>query len=146
MKNNANRLFALTIALLLACSFVNKPVSAEAAVPNRHAMEKVPVGGAYVFFAGKYSGDITKQELASQTEVQVEGCAKGARIFKFTLAITKGGNTVTCTTDSNVLTPDMRTRLNSLSKGDAFEFRQIKAYIPNGKDVVDVRGARFTIA
>jgi len=145
MKNKVSQFFNLTVLLFLACSFVNKPIPAEAPASGWTAAGNAAVGGAYLFFAGKYGGDITKQEMTGHTEVNVEGCAKGSRIFNFTLTITKGKNTSTYTNASNVLSTEMRDKLNSLSKGDAFEFRHVKAYMPNGKDVVDVRGSKFVV-
>lgn len=102
-------------------------------------------GGAYVVFAGKFGGDITQKEIESHSEVKVEGCAKGSRIFQFTLCVTKNGKTSTLTNKSNILTDEMATQLKSLSKGDSFEFQQTKAYLPNSKDVVDVHGKKFVV-
>lgn len=39
----------------------------------------------------------------------------------------------------------MRDLLQSLSEGDRFEFKQIKAYLPNGKDKVDVFAKPFKV-
>lgn len=96
-------------------------------------------------FAGKFGGEITQKEIASNSEVKVEGCAKGSRIFQFTLSVTKNGKTSTLTNKSNLLTDEMITQLKSLSKGDSFEFQQTKAYLPNSKDVVDVHGKKFVV-
>lgn len=137
MKNSAKHLFFFTL-LLLGSAFTRLPVPAETAM-------RVPAGGAYVVFAGKFGGEVSQQEIGTQTEVQVEGCAKGARIFDFTLAITRNGKTSTLTGRSNVLTSDMRTQLQSLTKGDAFEFRNTKAYLVNSKDVVDVHARKFMV-
>ena len=145
MKNKVSQFFNLAALLFLTCSFVNKPITAEAPASGWTAAGKAPVGGAYLFFAGKYGGDISKQEMTGQTEVSVDGCARGSRIFNFTLTITKGKNKSTYTTASNILTTEMRDKLNSLSQGDTFEFQHVKAYLPNGKDVVDVRGGRFVV-
>ncbi|MEO6758767.1 MAG: hypothetical protein ABIO24_04875, partial [Saprospiraceae bacterium] len=74
------------------------------------------------------------------------GCVQGARVINFTLAITKNGKTRTLTAaSSHVLTTEMRNLLNSLQKGDSFEFQHTKAYLANGKDVVDARGSRFVV-
>ncbi len=104
-----------------------------------------PYGGAYVVFAGKFGGAITRQEIASHSDVQVEGCARGSRIFQFTLRITKNGTTTTFKNTSNRLTDQMIARLKSLSKGDSFDFQQTKAYLPNSRDVVDVHGKKFIV-
>ena len=115
-------------------------------VPGEYAtMVAVPFGGAHVFFAGKYGGEIRKSELVNQKEVAVEGCAKGSKIFKFSLAITKGGTKTTLQANSNVLTKEMLDKLNSLSRGDSFEFVDVKAYGTNGKDVIDVYGQKYVV-
>ena len=103
-------------------------------------------GGAYVIFAGKFGGEITRQEIEKNSAITVDGCAAGSRVFQFTLRINKGGKTSTLAGQSNLLSPEMVTQLKSLSKGDSFEFQQTKAYLPNGKDVVDVRGKPFVVA
>lgn len=55
-----------------------------------------------------------------------------------TIHITKAGKTSKLSNRSNALTSEMLAALKSLSKGDEFEFSNTKAYLPNGKDVVDV--------
>lgn len=145
MQNNAKYLFCLTAILLLASSFVNQPAPVGMPLKGREAKAPIPYGGAYVLFAGKFGGEITKQEMEGQTELKVEGCVKGARIFDFTLSITKNGKTSVLTNNSDVLTADMRAALKSLAKGDEFEFRKTKAFLSNGKDVVDVRGSKFVV-
>jgi hypothetical protein len=39
----------------------------------------------------------------------------------------------------------MQNKLKSLSAGDYFEFSQIKAYLPNGKDVVEVSAKKYFV-
>ena len=85
------------------------------------------VGGAFLVFAGKQSGEIKKSEIANQKEVSVDGCAKGSRIFKFTLEVTKAGSRTTLYAESNLLTSEMISKLKSLSTGDTFEFKSLKA-------------------
>ena len=145
MKNNVMPFFCATMLLLLGSSFVNQPVSGETTFGGAKAIFSTPYGGAYVVFAGKFGGEVTKQEMAGQTEVKVEGCAKGSRIFDITLILEKGGQTITLKSDSGVLTKEMRANLNSLVKGDSFEFKNTKAYLPNTKDVVDVHGRKFIV-
>ena len=145
MKNNVKHLFFLAATLLLASSFVNQPVRTGAPLNGPETKACLSYGGVFVVFAGKYGGEITKQEMEGQTELQVKGCHEDVRIFDFTLSITKSGKTTTLTTTSKVLTADMRAQLKSLTKGDAFEFRNTRAYLSNGKDVVDVRGSRFLV-
>lgn len=141
MKNKVKHLLYLTLMLLPAgflSSFSVPSTTPAAAIGTDY-------GGAYVVFAGKFGGDITRKEIESNTEVKVEGCAKGSRIFQFTLSVTKNGKTSTLTNKSNVLTNEMIAQLKSLSKGDSFEFQQTKAYLPNSKDVVDVHGKKFVV-
>ncbi len=139
MKNSAKHLFYLAALLLLGSSFVRQ----SGTLPE--AGISVPYGGVHVVFAGKYGGEITRQEMEGQTELKVEGCAKDARVTNFTLSITKNGKTNTLRTRSNILTADMRTQLQSLTKGDVFEFRQAKAYLTDQKVVVDAQGSKFKV-
>jgi hypothetical protein len=141
MKNKVKHLLYLTL-MLLPASFLAS-YSIPAASPATDI--ETAYGGAYVVFAGKFGGDITRKEIESNSEVKVEGCAKGSRIFKFTLSVTKNGKTSTLTNKSNFLTGEMAAQLKSLSKGDSFEFQQTKAYLPNSKDVVDVHGKKFVV-
>jgi len=141
MKNKIKHLLYLTLMLLPASFLVS--FSVLATIPET-AIE-TDYGGAYLVFAGKFGGDITRKEIESNTEVKVEGCAKGSRIFQFTLSVTKNGKTTTLTNKSNLLTDEMATQLKSLTKGDSFEFQQTKAYLANSKDVVDVHGRKFVV-
>lgn len=143
MKNKVRHFLYLTLMLLPAGFLASKSVPATTTGPE--AATEADYGGAYVVFAGKFGGDITRKEIESNTEVKVEGCAKGSRIFQFTLSVTKGGKTSTLTNKSNLLTDEMAAQLKSLSKGDSFEFQQTKAYLPNSKDVVDVHGKKFVV-
>jgi hypothetical protein len=104
-----------------------------------------PVGGAYLLFAGKFGGEVSRKEIADQKELAVDGCAKGSKIFQYTLVVTKGNQTFTYQASSNLLTMEMQSKLKSLAAGDRFEFTQIKAYLPNGKDVVDVHGKIYFV-
>ncbi len=145
MKNKVKHLLYLTLMLLPASFLASFSVPATTPATNPGAVMEVDYGGAYVVFAGKFGGDITRKEIESHSEVKAEGCAKGSRIFQFTLSVTKNGKTRTLTNKSNLLTDEMATQLKSLSKGDSFEFKQTKAYLPNSKDVVDVHGKRFVV-
>lgn len=104
-----------------------------------------PAGGAYLVFANKMGGEITLKELQQQCELQVDGCARGSRIFTYTLAITKAGETIYYHADSNELSAQMMAQLKRLSSGDQFEFKKIQAYLPNGKDKVDVFAKKFRV-
>ncbi|MFN0176229.1 MAG: hypothetical protein ACKVU0_16405 [Saprospiraceae bacterium] len=145
MKNKVMHLFSFTAMLLLASSFVTQPVPVEALSTTRDDKASPPIGGAWVIFAGKTGGELTKQEISNQTELKVDGCDKGARITGFTLHVTKAGKTSTLATSSSQLTAEMRSKLKSLVKGDEFEFRSAKAIMSNGRDVVDVRGSKFKV-
>ena len=140
MKNNAKYLFCLPVIFLLAGAFV-KP-SHSIATPDTYR----PEGGVYILFAGKYEGKITKTEIDGQTELRVEGCHKDARISGFSLLITQRGKTTTLTSDSKTLTLEMRYKLKNLNKGDQFEFKNTRAYIPGHKEVAEVLGGRFIVA
>lgn len=130
MKNKGIYLLNLAVLLLL-CSFT--PVNKEGA------------GGAHLLFANRYGGEITKAEIAGHKSLKVEGCARGSRIFEYTLTITKKGKTIVFSNQSNTLTDEMLSQLNGLSRGDEFQFSKTKAYLPNGKDVVDVHSSKFVV-
>ncbi len=134
MKNTIQQVLLSAAVILITCSFTGSPVA-----------EPAPFGGAYVVFAGKYGGEITQKELAGQRELGVDGCARGSRIFQFTLSVTKKGNTAVFTSKSNQLTAEMVNSLKSLAPGDEFEFSKMKAYLPNGKDITDVHGRKFVV-
>ncbi len=141
MKSIIKNFLLATAAVLFTCSFTEiTPLHADFT-----SIEAAPVGGAYVVFAGKYGGEVTQKDIAGQTTLGVDGCARGSRIFQFTLEVKKDGKTSTYVGKSNVLTQEMTAKLRSLSDGDRFEFKKMKAYLPNGKDVVDVRGKEFVI-
>ncbi len=146
MKNAIKNLVLSAIVLCLAYSFANAPVSAGAATAEATISTPLPVGGAYLMFAGKYGGSITKKEMEGQNQLGVDGCARGSKIFQYTLEVSKGGKTSSHQADSNVLTKEMVTQLKSLSAGDSFEFKKIKAHLPNKKDVVDVHSKKFVVA
>ena len=130
MKNSVKILSTFTFIWLLASSFITRPAD---------------FGGAWVLFAGKYGGEISKQEIAAQTGITVGGCSKDARVSTFTVSITKNGKTKSYTTDSGNLTAEMSTQLRSLNKGDVFEFNHTKAWINDGANHVNVRDAKFTV-
>lgn len=137
-------MFSLILAVGLMCSFTNGPVSlSPQAEPG--VMADLPWGGAYLVFAGKFGGKVTKKQLEGQCEVQVDGCARGSRIFTFTLELSRAGKKTTYTSDSNALTDEMMAGLQALRVGDTFSFKKTKAYLPNGKDVVDVHSREFVV-
>lgn len=145
MKNAVKNLLYLFLFLFPAGFFASVAAPAASPSPGLRAAAEAPYGGAYLLFAGKFGGEISRKEIASHSKVSVDGCAKGSQIFQFTLYITKDGNAVSMKSKSNILTADMIAKLKSLSKGDSFEFRNTKAHLPNGKDVVDVYAKRFVV-
>lgn len=144
MKNFI-KLLPLSVFCLLLCSFSEAP----AGVTDPHSTELRPenfsFGGAYLLFAGKYGGEVTRKQINGQRELGVDGCAAGSRIFTFSLDITCAGKTKSYSAKSNTLTPDMLGALKNLTAGDCFQFRKIKAYLPNGRDVVEVGSKEFTV-
>ncbi len=130
--------------LMLACSFAEGPAANVETTAEASASDLF-FGGAYLKFAGKFGGEITRKEIAEHQKLTVDGCATGSRIYQFTLDITKGGKLTTMQAESHVLSADMLAKLKSLSPGDFFEFRKTKAYLPNGKDVVDVHAKKFVV-
>lgn len=103
------------------------------------------VGGAYLTFADKFGGTVTQRDLNRTNEIGVAGCAKGSKIFQFKLVITKDGKTTSWEGTSPRLTKSMLTVLRSLSKGDEFIFKKVKAYLPDGESAVDVWGKEFMV-
>ena len=75
----------------------------------------------------------------------MDGCAAGAKVLKYTLDITRGGKTSTMQSETNVLNQEMLTKLRSLSAGDSFQFKQVKARLVNSNDVVDVDSRKFVV-
>ncbi|MCC6279201.1 MAG: hypothetical protein IT262_01270 [Saprospiraceae bacterium] len=147
MKNNALQLFSLTALLLLTCSFKQSPSTTATLSPGMETAVDADFGGAFLLFAGKFGGEITKNEIvtASKSDLQVDGCARGSRIFEYTIYITKGGQTSKLSNKSNTLTGEIKDKLKALSKGDTFEFKDSKAYLPDGKEVVNVHGKQFKV-
>ena len=102
------------------------------------------VGGAYLTFAGKFGGEISQEELASTTELGIEGCARGSRIYAFNLEIKSGGKVKKVKGESYKLTHEVLKTLSELKAGDTFEFKEIKAHLPTGGKI-DAIGRVFTV-
>lgn len=133
MKNL--RSFLLSALLILSMSsFVVAP-QPEAELP----------GGAYLTIAGKFGGDISKKDVLKTKELAVDGCAVGSKIFTYSIDINKGGEISTFKAESNFFTKEIIMKMKELNTGDSFEFKKIKAYLPNGKDQVDVHSKKFTV-
>lgn len=141
MKN----LFLMLMVVCTASAFTIETPKNPVGMLKTRVSSTPLLGGAYLVFAGKRGGVVSKKEIDVQRELAVEGCAKGSKIFKYTLQITKGGTTTSYKADSHTLTAEMQTSLKSLTKGDSFEFVEIKAYLPDGKEVVNVWGEKFVV-
>lgn len=145
MKRNLRKLLVSALMLGLIGSWTDGLQASAGRSDDAFNIIISRVGGAYLLFAGKFGGEVSKKEIESQHELTVEGCAKGSKIFKYTLVVTKGGQSSTYQSSSAMLTSEMQTKLRSLSAGDSFEFSQVRAYLPNGKDVVDVSAKKFFV-
>lgn len=145
MKNTIKQILLSAVAVLFTCSFNASDATPPGSNTNAVNINSLPVGGAYLTLAGKYGGNISKKELQGSCTLAVNGCAHGSRIFQFTLVVTQNGKKTSYETQSSSLNQDMIAKLKSLSAGDEFEFKGTKAYMPNGKDVVDVRSEKFVV-
>ena len=101
-------------------------------------------GGAYLTFAGKFGGEVTKQELAAHRQVGIAGCAAGSEILQFTLYISHKGKTTPFSSKSCELSDAMQQQLRSLVAGDSFYFERIQAKLPEGGKV-EVHARKFTV-
>ena len=142
MKTQFGILLMLVLVISISTSAVRASVKTDVITG---ITAESPIGGAFLVFAGKNGGNIKMSELRGKTELGVEGCAKGSEIFSFVLEINSGGKTRTYKASSNVLSNEMVTALLGLHAGDSFEFKSIKANLPNDKEVVDVHGYRYVI-
>lgn len=140
MKSNIQNLFYAVVLILFSGGLFSFSSVSEVQ-PNKSE----DFGGAYLTFAEKFGGDVTPHDLQRTSEIGVAGCAKGSKIFQFDLKITKNGKTVSFKGTSPKLTSDMLTALRSLSKGDEFIFKKVRAYLPDGKSEVDVWGKKFMV-
>src|SRR5687768_17059520 len=86
---NVNRSLLLLAITLFAIASPAIPSYGNREIMN-DCMDNSPLGGAYAVFAGKTGGEIRKSEIAGQTEIRVDGCAKGYKIMTYTLEITRG--------------------------------------------------------
>lgn len=140
MKNKVqNLIFAITVLFFTGGLF---SFSTNEIIP---ATESEIIGGAYLTFADKFGGTVTYKDLNRTSEIGVAGCAKGSKIFQFKLKITKSGKTTSYVGISPKLTKTMLADLRSLSKGDEFIFKKVKAYLPDGESEVDVWGKKFIV-
>lgn len=142
INNVCNSLLLFGMTLFALALPVNPSYGA---LTTNDAYLDTPAGGAYVVFAGKTGGEIRRSEIAGQTEVQVDGCAKGYKVIAYTLEITRGQAKSTYKSNTNQLTKEMQSKLQSLAKGDTFEFKLMKAQQDADKHIVDVHGSKFTV-
>ncbi len=134
----------LALATILLAGISYQPSNAHISMDSKTASDLDLFGGAYLTFAGKHGGDLTKQEVAKTKALEVEGCAKGSVVFQFSLEITKNGKTTTFAGKSNDLTTEMHNLLKQLSAGDEFTFKNTKARLPK-EEIVEVWAKKFTI-
>ena len=101
-------------------------------------------GGAYATFAGKFGGEVNRNDLLKNNEVGVAGCSTGSRIYTFELHVNFASSSTKYDGESHELTSEMLTSLRSLKAGENFEFKKIKARLPQGGKV-DVVGRVFKV-
>jgi hypothetical protein len=148
MKNAIKHLLLPAIVLCFTCSFVLAPDFTTKPMDSSSNLTSKPVGGAYLIFAGKTGGKVSKKDLEGQTRLTMNGCpgAKESTIVSFTLEINKGGNITRLQGNSDKLTAEMATKLKSLAAGDSFEFKKVMAHFPNSKDLFEVHTQKFSMA
>ena len=134
----------LAVATILLASLSFQTANAHVSLDEEAALELDLFGGAYLVFAGKFGGKLTKNDIAKTKSLGVEGCAKGSVIYQFDLKVTKNGKTTTFHGKSDRLTEEMHKYLRQLSVGDEFTFKNTKARLPK-KGTVDVWSKKFTI-
>ena len=139
MKNKI-KIFLLAAFVLLGMGYTIAATSPEV---SALAMP----GGAFLSYANKFGGEITKKEILAHKALNVDGCAAGSRIFSYQIEITKSGKVSTFTAESDTLSKEIMAALKELSAGDSFEFKRVKAYWGKRKDdVVDVHSKKFVVA
>ena len=105
----------------------------------------VAVGGAYLTYADKFGGEVTKEDLNTCQEVKIVGCAAGSKIVTLNLYITRNGKAISHKSNTGNLTKEMLKDLGTLEAGDYFEFKRIRAQLPGKKSVVDVATRKFVV-
>ena len=137
------KLFLAVVTVLLTGLFY-QTAKAHFSLDSKVVLDAEMFGGAYLVFAGKFGGELTKKDIANTKILGVDGCAKGSKIYQFDLKITKNGKTTTFHGKSNELTEEMHSQLKQLSIGDEFTFKNTKAKLPK-EGTVDVWAKKFTI-
>lgn len=136
MKQVRN-VMVLTLCLLMVSTTSNIQANA--------LLEDGILGGAYLTFAGKHGGELSKTQLRKYSSIKVEGCAKGSKFTQFTLHIYKNGKHTSYRCAGGNLTATMVKALRSLEPGDSFVFKNVKAQLPNKEGIVDVWAKKFTV-
>ncbi len=117
-------------------------------VPQADCDNSIPgdstMGGAYAMFAGKFGGEVTKNELNTHSEISISGCAKGSTIISYKITVDKAGVSSTFQCNGGKMTDKMLIKLRSLKKGDTFIFKGMTAQLPQG-GVVNVWCKVFTV-
>jgi hypothetical protein len=132
------------VATILLTGLFYQTADSHVSMDSKETLDADLIGGAYLVFAGKFGGELSKKDIANTKTLTVEGCAKGSVIYQFDLKITKNGKTKTYTGKSNQLTEEMHAQLKQLSVGDEFTFKNTKARLPK-EGIVDVWAKKFTI-
>ncbi|MDN5202354.1 hypothetical protein QQ008_13290 [Fulvivirgaceae bacterium BMA10] len=146
MKLEVKHFLVVTIALLCCIPFSSSnAIENELFITDYQCNKDREIGGAYLTFAGKFGGEITKADLQKYSKLDIHGCAHGSKIYQLTIVITKSGKESTESSKTDNLTRIMLAELRSLSKGDTFTFKKVKANLPNGRGSVDVTSRVFTI-
>lgn len=131
---NLRSFFLSALVIVSMSSFVVAP----------NSETKLP-GGAYLTIAGKFGGEINKKDVLKTKELAVDGCAVGSKIFTYSIDINKGGEISTFKAEANTFSKEIILKMKELNTGDSFEFRKVKAYLPNGTDVIDVHTKKFVV-
>jgi len=110
---------------------------------NRLSLSEA-TGGAYLTYAGKFGGEISSSDLKNPCKIGIEGCAKGSKIYQFTLYVVQNQKSTVYKGTSHELSPEAIKHLKNLSAGDEFRFENIKATLPTGSKV-DVFARKFSV-
>ena len=132
------------VATILLTGLFYQSANGHVSIDSKAALETDLFGGAYLVFAGKHGGELSKNDIANTKVLGVEGCAWGSKIYQFDLKVTKNGKTTTYHGNSDQLNEEMHTQLKQLSVGDEFTFKNTKARLPK-EGTVDVWAKKFTI-
>ncbi len=142
--NSIFKSFMAGVLLLFATQVVPNDNNPEMASSAEKTAKYDVLGGAYVTFAGKFGGEVTREDLRAYSSIGIAGCAAGSRILQFKLHVKANGKETIFDGQSQILTDDMLKSLRALTKGDTFFFTDMRAKLPAGGKV-DVIGRIFTV-